>query len=460
MRSVCVEFLLDLQFLFHSILTFSFCSRSTGAYSLSIWTQNFNHIQHEPSWKIPGTNKTEDVMICGGGNNWGSVYTAAHRVNRTVVGGEDATVGLGGLIQNGGHGLLSSTYGLASDQVYQVTIVTTDGRRLVANDQQNQDLFWAVRGAGGGQFGIITEFVLRTHPVPANVVSGGLSFNSSVNGNASWAALAEIASEIPNLMDAGITGTVMSVTGEQAGPVVTISLTGFNSSARRMNDTIHQLATKITNIGHRHGYLNLSFTPPTSSSYWSSTKPNYLSSQSAGSASLFTSRLLGRAELSDLPREKLIHYLQNISVSQDPARGAMLLFGLQGGPGPAKIAEKRRGSVLPAWRSAYAHVMAYGSSFNESGDAKTGLEIAANFYEKVKEPVWREWGPNTGSYMNEGNPFSSTWKQDFYGVNYDRLLDVKLEYDPSESIFVQSGIGSDKWDYDLHSGLLCRADDE
>ncbi|KAJ5387582.1 FAD binding domain protein [Penicillium cosmopolitanum] len=402
------------------------CGRSTGAYSLSIWTQNFNYIQHEPSWKIPGTNKTEDVMICGGGNNWGSVYTAAHRVNRTVVGGEDATVGLGGLIQNGGHGLLSSTYGLASDQVYQVTIVTTDGRRLVANDQQNQDLFWAVRGAGGGQFGIITEFVLRTHPVPANVVSGGLSFNSSVNGNASWAALAEIASEIPNLMDAGITGTVMSVTGEQAGPVVTISLTGFNSSARRMNDTIHQLATKITNIGHRHGYLNLSFTPPTSSSYWSSTKPNYLSSQSAG-----------------IPRG-----------------GAMLLFGLQGGPGPAKIAEKRRGSVLPAWRSAYAHVMAYGSSFNESGDAKTGLEIAANFYEKVKEPVWREWGPNTGSYMNEGNPFSSTWKQDFYGVNYDRLLDVKLEYDPSESIFVQSGIGSDKWDYDLHSGLLCRADDE
>lgn len=395
-------------------------------------------------------------MICGGGNNWGSVYTAAHRVNRTVVGGEDATVGLGGLIQNGGHGLLSSTYGLASDQVYQVTVITTDGRRLVANDQQNQDLFWAVRGAGGGQFGVVTEFVLQTHPVPANVVSGGLTFHSNISENASWAALAEIASEIPNLMDAGITGTVMSITGEQAGPTVTISLTEFNSSTRAMNNTIQHLATQITNISPE--YLNLSITPPTIESYWSSTKPNYLSSQSAGSSSLFTSRLLGRKELSTLPRHKLIYYLRKISVSQDPTTGSLLLFGLQGGPGPAKIAENRRGSVLPAWRSAYAHVMAYGSSFDDSGDPKTSLEIGADFYESAKEPVWREWANDTGSYMNEGNPFSRNWKSDFYGGNYGRLLLVKRDFDPEGSIFVQSGIGSDEWEYDLHSGLLCRVD--
>lgn len=59
---------------------------------------------------------------------------AAHKVGKTVVGGEDATVGLGGLIQNGGHGLLSSSHGLAFDNVYQVTVVNPDGRILLVND--------------------------------------------------------------------------------------------------------------------------------------------------------------------------------------------------------------------------------------------------------------------------------------------------------------------------------------
>lgn len=413
------------------------------------------------------------MVICGGGNSWGNVYTAVHQIGRTVVGGEDATVGLGGLIQNGGHGLLSSTYGLASDQVYQVTVVTSDGRRLIANDQQNRDLFWAVRGAGGGQFGVITEFILKTHPVPANVVTGGLTFyprdNFHASGNASWAALAETASNIPDLMDAGITGTVMSMTGDQAvsyagmsesvsGPAVIVSLASFNSSTKNMNETIHRLVAQAASVGQ--GNLNISITGPTSQSYWSHTKPNFMSSQSAGATSLFTSRLLGRPELSDIPRERLIRYLQRISVSQDPKQGAMLLFGLQGGPGPSSIPEERRGSVLPAWRSAYAHVMAYGSSFDDSGDPKTGLEIGAKFYENAKEAVWRDWAPNTGSYMNEGNPFTTTWKHDFYGINYDRLLDLKLRYDPSESIYVISGIVSDRWYSDLHSGLLCRVGSE
>lgn len=418
---------------------------------------------------MPRSNKTANVLICGGGNNWGSVYTAAHNANRTVVGGEDATVGLGGLTQNGGHGLLSSHYGLASDQVYQVTVITTDGRSLVANDEQNPDLFWAVRGGGGGQFVVVTEFILQTHPVPANVVTGGLTFyprhRSNASESSSWAALAETAARIPDLMDAGITGTATSVTGEQAvsymglgevvpGAAVSVSLISYNSTVESMNATLHELAAQVTE--GRHGYLNLSLTQPSSQSYWSFTKPNFLASQSAGSVSLFTSRLLGRPELSDLPRADLIQYLRQISVAQDAEKGSMLLFGMQGGPGPANIPENRRGSVLPAWRTAYAHVMAYCASVNASGDPSESLAAGAGWYETVKEPVWRDWAPNSGAYMNEGNPFSSTWKRDFYGENYDRLLEIKLKYDPAESLFVWSGVGSDMWKYDLHSGLLCR----
>ncbi|KAJ5249814.1 hypothetical protein N7489_000224 [Penicillium chrysogenum] len=440
--------------------------RSTGAYALSIWTHNFKHIERKPNWRLPGANSTADVVVCGSGNNWGSVYTAVHKMNRTVVGGEDATVGLGGLIQNGGHGQLSSHYGLASDQVYQVTVITACGQRLVANNVQNQDIFWAVRGAGGGQYGVVTEFFLRTHPVPENVVAGGLSFypsqNSKASEIASWDALAEVSARIPDLMDIGFTGTVMGLTEENAvkylglkevlpGASAVISLTGFNMTVQRMNDTLNKLAARFDS-----DHLKITFQPLSSKSYWSSTKPNPLASASSGAVSLMTSHLLGRRELSDIPKERLVTYLQDILASQERNAGSMLLFGLQGGKGTAHVPESRQGSVLPAWRSAYAHAMAYGVSVNATGNPSQSLKAGAEWLNAALEPVWQKWAPESGSYMNEGNPFSSNWKHDFYGDNYNRLLEIKRKYDPQGSLFVWSGVGSDEWNYDLNSGLLCR----
>ncbi|KAL4747005.1 hypothetical protein BDW72DRAFT_197163 [Aspergillus terricola var. indicus] len=442
--------------------------RSTGAFSISIWTRNLNHFRHEPEWPLPGGNGTANVAVFGSGNNWGSAYTAIHRVNRTVVGGEDATVGLGGLIQNGGHGLLSSTHGLASDNVYQVTVITTDGRRLIANNEQNQDLFWAVRGAGGGQFGVVTEFVLGTYPVPENVVSGGLSFYASTTSNstdASWDALAEAASLIPDLMDSGLTGTVMALTGDSIatymglsedveGVAAIMSLTAFNTTTEKMNATLSDLASNIERAAH--GQVTIIRTEPSSNSYWNSTKPNALASQSCGASSLTTSRLLGRRELSEIDRDDLRLNLEQVLVSSTPDGGSMILFGLQGGPGTAKTPEDRRGSAHPAWRAAYVHLMTYDAPVNATIDAAEALATGTEWYEMNIEPVWRNWAPGGGSYANEGNVFSSTWKEDFYGENYDRLVEIKRKYDPTESLFVWGGIESDTWDYDLHSGLLCR----
>ncbi|KAL5334207.1 hypothetical protein BJX70DRAFT_405580 [Aspergillus crustosus] len=440
--------------------------RSTGANSLSIWTHNLNHFKHEPQWQLPGGNGTANVAILGSGNNWGSAYTAVHTVNRTIVGGADATVGLGGLIQNGGHGLMSSTHGLASDNLYQVTVITTDGRRLVANDEQNQDLFWAVRGAGGGQFGVVTDFVLGTHPVPGNVVNGGLSFYATQRSNASdaaWDALAETASLIPDLMDSGITGTIMAVagdsasaylgiTGKIAGAGAIISLTSFNSTIAKMNATVNELASRISRAGHDH--ITIVPQVPSTNSYWNSTKPDQLASQSSGASSMITSRLLGKRELSEIERDDLRLYLQQILLSADG--GSMALFGLQGGQGTANTPEERRGSTHPAWRTAYAHFMTYGAPVNTTADASEALAIGAEWYETNIEPVWRNWVPGGGSYANEGNVFNSNWKEDFYGENYDRLVEIKRKYDPTGSLFVWGGVESDLWDYDLHSGLLCR----
>ncbi|KAJ5664885.1 FAD linked oxidase N-terminal [Penicillium maclennaniae] len=396
-----------------------------------------------------------------------TVKGTGHDLNgRAIVGGEDSTVGLGGLIQNGGHGWLSSHYGLASDQVYQVTVITTDGRRLVANAAQNQDLFWAVRGGGGGQFGVVTEFVLKTHPVPENMVTGGVAFyaadQSNASATASWNALAHVVSLIPEIMDTGLTGSITALTKEKVvtllglsqsvpGAAASISLTGFNMTTAQMNVTINKLADQIRNATHGN-YLNLTLTAPTTKSYYTHSG----STQQAGAVSLLTSRLLGRRELSDIAKEDLITFLQRILVAEDSAAGSMLLFGLQAGLGPANVPEQMRGSVLPAWREAYTHVMTYGPTINATSDPSEALKSGAEWYEAVKEPVWREWAPNTGAYMNEGNPFSTTWKRDFYGDNYEKLLEIKRKYDPSESLYTWGGLGSDMWNYDLRSGLLCR----
>lgn len=61
--------------------------------------------------------------------------------------------------------------------------------------------------------------------------------------------------------------------------------------------------------------------------------------------------------------------------------------------------------------------------------------------------------------MNAANGFSRSWKRDFYGENYERLLKIKRKYDPTDSLWIYSGVVSDKWTYDLHSGLLCQAMD-
>ncbi|KAJ5631142.1 FAD binding domain protein [Penicillium longicatenatum] len=443
-------------------------TRSTGAYSLSIWTHNFKHVEHQPKWLLPDGSGTADVVICGSGNTWGSVYNAVHAMNRSVVGGEDATVGLGGLIQNGGHGLLSSHYGLASDQVYQVTVITADGRRLVANHKHNVDIFWAVRGAGGGQFGVITEFVLKTHPVPTNVITGGFYFyqeSSSKSENISWGALAKIASLIPDLMDDGMTGTVIAMSGSSMttltglnhsspGVAASVGLVGFNTTTEAMDRKVQKMISSFANVSSEN-VLKVVNQTSEAYGYWAYTKPNFLSSASCGSSSLMSSRLLGRRELSDISMTDLAIYLRQASTSQS-GTGSMLLFGLQGGHGPANTPQKMRGSVLPAWRSAYLHAMSYGASLNATADSREQLASGARWYEANLEPVWRNWAPRTGSYMNEGNAFSSTWKQDFYGENYDQLLKLKRKYDPSGSFFVWSGVGSDMWEYDIHSGLLCQ----
>jgi FAD/FMN-containing dehydrogenase len=99
-----------------------------------------------------------------GGATWGAFNDATHAHGLATTGGIISTTGIGGLTLGGGIGYLSRGFGLSCDNLLSAEIVTADGRILTAGEQANEDLFWAIRG-GGGNFGVVTSFEYRLHPV-------------------------------------------------------------------------------------------------------------------------------------------------------------------------------------------------------------------------------------------------------------------------------------------------------
>jgi hypothetical protein len=108
----------------------------------------------------PGTSTAR----AQGGATWGVFNDATHAHGLATTGGIISTTGIGGLTLGGGIGYLSRGFGLSCDNVVAAEVVTADGRTVNASDQENEDLFWAIRG-GGGNFGVVTSFEYRLHPV-------------------------------------------------------------------------------------------------------------------------------------------------------------------------------------------------------------------------------------------------------------------------------------------------------
>ncbi|MGW4561479.1 FAD-binding oxidoreductase [Streptomyces sp. NPDC004561] len=109
--------------------------------------------------------------VVGAGSKLIDVYRALAAKGVTIPAGSCPTVGVSGLVLGGGHGVASRAYGLTCDSLTQATVITADGTQVTADAKNHSDLFWALRGAGNGNFGVVTELQFRTHPAPQAVTA-------------------------------------------------------------------------------------------------------------------------------------------------------------------------------------------------------------------------------------------------------------------------------------------------
>jgi len=159
------------------------------------------------------------------GVQWIESYEAVRQRNRVIVGGicPQGSIGAaGGWLSGGGHSPVAPNYGLGTsnlpnltepysygsftgvDNVLEITIVTADGDHVIANAYNNEDLFWALRGGGGGTWGIVTSVTYKTHP--SNPFSTASLVANSTNANSTQNLLAEIIRLTPSLVDQGYGG--------------------------------------------------------------------------------------------------------------------------------------------------------------------------------------------------------------------------------------------------------------
>lgn len=224
-------------------------TNSQGPGSLSIWTHYLKDMELSKEWSPQGCNATgRMVMRFGAGVQDREAFEAAAKLDAVVVGGTDSTVGLVGWLVGGGHGYLTGTYGMGADNVLEAKVVTLDGEVVTANECQNTDLFWAIRG-GGPSFGVLTSLVMKAYPMPNTTMwSLNLSARNGTTDSQWWRVVADFHSHLPTLKRAGLQGYITL-----SGPPM--ALTGAIFAYDKSNSTVSNAITPL--LSYLHAQDNL-----------------------------------------------------------------------------------------------------------------------------------------------------------------------------------------------------------
>ncbi|KAB2973520.1 FAD-binding oxidoreductase [Streptomyces sp. SS1-1] len=141
-----------------------------GGHSYAGWSSGDGRLIVDVS-RLDRIRVSGGTAVVGAGSKLIDVYRTLAAKGVTIPAGSCPTVGVSGLTLGGGHGVTSRAYGLTCDSLTRAVLVTADGKQLTADASTNKDLFWALRGAGNGNFGVVTELHFKTHPAPQSVTA-------------------------------------------------------------------------------------------------------------------------------------------------------------------------------------------------------------------------------------------------------------------------------------------------
>ena len=457
----------------------SYQGTSNAPDSLLVWTRQMNDITLHDAFVAAGCDgqaKPTRAVTVGAGALWAHVYDAVTtQAGGYVQGGGCMTVGVAGLVQSGGFGSFSKAFGLASGSLLQAEVVTADGAVRVANACTNPDLFWGLKGGGGGSLGVVTRLTLRIHQLPETF--------GAVNMTIKAASAPAFRRLIGLIVDFYGRSLMNPHWGEQirfrADNVLKISMV-FQGLDRSQAQAIWQpfmdsLAGAPEDFKVEFSPLKFISTP--ARYFWAPTmitkllrfirtddrpgapKGNVFWPGDQGQAGQvlhgYQSAWLPAALLRDEQRQAFCDAL--FAATRHWGVSLHVNKGLAGAPAEA-IAAARDTAMNPAALDAFALAIlgaegppAYPGVSGHEPDAVLARQRAQAIERAMNE--LRKQAPNAGSYVSESNFFEPNWQQSFWGSNYPGLLAVKEKYDPEGLFFVHHGVGSERWSADGFTAL-------
>jgi FAD/FMN-containing dehydrogenase len=444
-----------------------YLGRSNAADSLLVWTHEMRKVTSIDSFVgngCPASQPGVPAVTVEAGSRWLDAYQEVTVKNhRYVQGGGCTTVGAaGGFLQGGGFGSWSKQYGTAASNMLEAHVVTADGRLLIANACQNQDLFWALRGGGGGTFGVVTQATLRTHPLPTHL--GFLRGSITAKSEAAFAELLErfVAlyreqlnnehwGEQIHVDSDNALGLAMSFTGISASEaeaawqpllawvherpqVYTVTTNFIEVPPQKMWDhefigqNFPAAIVRDQREGQTHGNFWWAGDGEQVATYWYA----------------YQSRWIPLA-LFDKPHEKSLAAVL-FQASRHWEVGLHFNKGLAGASADA-VRRGRETSTNPTVYDAAALAIIAASSDGYPGvpgrepNRVEGEEQRAHVTAAMR--IVRDATPGAGAYVNEADYFEPDWQRSFWGENYPKLAQIKRKYDPDGLFTCHHCVGSE-----------------